>query len=94
MLLSGLGEVSRTDLDVILAPYRADSRVYTCGPDRCMAGVLDAAARAGYPEEAQHKDHFSGPELPDYVYHPFTLKLVRSGRTLTVPANRSATDVS
>ena len=44
-------------------------------------------------EAAMHKEYFSVPEPPDYVNHPFTLKLARSGRSIEVPAERTATDV-
>lgn len=38
-------------------------------------------------------EYFSVPEVPDWVNHPFTLRLARSGRELMVPADRTATDV-
>lgn len=31
--------------------------------------------------------------MPDYVNHPFTVKLARSGKSFDVPADRSAADV-
>lgn len=43
--------------------------------------------------DAQHIEYFSIPEQTDYVNHPFTLRLARSGRTLSIPAEKSATDV-
>ncbi|MDX5383347.1 MAG: reductive dehalogenase [Rhodobacterales bacterium] len=86
-------EGSRADLDQILAGYRPGWHVYTCGPVRYMDAVIDAATRQGYPDEARHLEYFAVPEQPDYVNHPFTLRLARSGRDLHVPADRSATDV-
>ncbi|MCP4511153.1 MAG: 2Fe-2S iron-sulfur cluster binding domain-containing protein, partial [Fuerstiella sp.] len=47
----------------------------------------------GFPEEARHLEYFSVPELPEYENHEFTLKLARSGKELTVPADKAATDV-
>jgi ferredoxin len=58
-----------------------------------MAHVMEAASRAGFPEDACHLEYFSVPETPDYVNHDFTLKLARSGKELRVPADQSATDV-
>lgn len=58
-----------------------------------MSAVMEAAERQGIPEEARHLEYFSLPEVPDYENHPFTLKLARSGRTLTVPADKKATDI-
>jgi reductive dehalogenase len=86
-------EGSRADLDQVLAGYRAGWHVYTCGADRYMTSVMDAAERAGFPEEARHLEYFSVPEQPDYVNHNFTLKLARSGKEFLVPADQTAADV-
>jgi len=84
---------SRADLDAIMSGYQAGWHVYTCGPDRYMAGVMDAATRQGFPEEARHLEYFSVPEQPDYVNHPFTIVLAHSGRELPVPADKTIADV-
>lgn len=84
-------EGSRADLDAILSGYRDGWHVYTCGPERYMAAVLETAARHGFPEEARHLEYFSLPEEPEYVNHPFSLRL-RDGRTITVPPEISAAD--
>jgi len=86
-------EGTRADLYAILAGYRPGWHVYTCGPERYMSAVIAAAERQGWPEDARHLEYFSVPELPDYENHPFELKLARSGKTLQVPADKSATDV-
>ena len=86
-------EGTRADLDAVLKGYRDGWHVYTCGPDRYMNSVIEAAERQEFPEEARHLEYFSVPELPEYVNHPFTLKLARSGLELEVPADKSATDV-
>lgn len=84
-------EDSRADLNALLS-YQPDAHVYACGPDRYMASVMTAAEENGFPEEARHIEYFTPPELPEYVNHPFTLEL-RSGKTLTVSAEDSASDV-
>ncbi|NKB27679.1 MAG: reductive dehalogenase [Rhodobacteraceae bacterium] len=86
-------EGSRCDLSETLAGYQPGWHVYTCGPDRYMDGVIAAAEGAGFPDDARHLEYFSLPEVPDYVNHPFTLKLAKSGRELLVPTDKSATDV-
>lgn len=83
---------SRADLDIILADYTDGWHVYTCGPDRFMEGVMDAATRQGFPEEARHLEYFSTPDVPEYENHPFTVRLT-DGRELAVPADRHATDI-
>jgi reductive dehalogenase len=85
-------EGSRADLDAILTGYRPGWHVYTCGPDRFMSAVVAAAERQGFPDEARHLEYFSVPEAPDWVNHPFVLRLA-DGRALPVPADRTATDV-
>ena len=58
-------EGSRADLDQVLADYQDGWHVYTCGPDRYMSGVIEAAERQGFPEEARHLEYFSVPEVPE-----------------------------
>ena len=86
-------EGSRAQLDQLLSGYRQGYHVYTCGPERYMESVIQAAEGQGYPEEARHLEYFSVPELPEYKNHEFTLRLARSGRAFQIPAEKSATDV-
>ncbi|WP_322867994.1 2Fe-2S iron-sulfur cluster-binding protein [Aquicoccus sp. G2-2] len=86
-------EDTRADLAYIMAGFQPGWHVYTCGAERYMSGVLEAAEAAGFPEEARHLEYFSVPEQPDYENHPFTLRLTRSNRTFDIPADKSATDV-
>ncbi|UWR23030.1 reductive dehalogenase [Sulfitobacter sp. S190] len=86
-------EGSRIDLPSTLGNVPKASHVYTCGADRYMSAVMDAAGAAGIPEDQRHLEYFSVPETPDYENHPFTLRLAKSGRDLHVPADKTATDV-
>jgi reductive dehalogenase len=83
---------TRADLDAVLAGYQPGWHVYTCGPDRYMDGVMQAAERQGFLEEARHLEYFSVPEAPDYKNHPFTIRL-KDGRCFDVPADKTAADV-
>lgn len=83
---------SRADLDAVLSGYQSGWHVYTCGPERYMTGVLEAAERQGFVEEARHLEYFNVPELPEWENHDFTLRL-KDGRELLVPADQSATNV-
>ncbi|MBN8510542.1 MAG: 4Fe-4S dicluster domain-containing protein [Burkholderiales bacterium] len=85
-------EGRRADLETLVPPYETGMHLYTCGSPRYMDGVFDAAARRGWPEDALHREYFSVPEAPARQNHPFVLKLQRSGRTVQVPAERSATE--
>ncbi len=86
-------EESRADLGQILGGYQPGWHVYTCGAERYMTAILAAATEAGFPENAQHLEYFAVPEQPNYVNHPFRLKLARSGQVFDIPADKSATDV-
>ena len=85
-------EGTRIDLHAALS-YSDGAHVYTCGADRYMQAVLEAATAAGFPENARHLEYFTVPEQPDYINQPFTLRLAKSGQSLHVPADKSATDV-
>lgn len=84
---------NRANLDEILSGYQLGWHVYTCGPDRFMDGVMEAAEHQGFPEEARHLEYFSVPEQPDYLNQAFTIKLARSDKELLVPEDRSISDV-
>ncbi|SIO11278.1 2Fe-2S iron-sulfur cluster-binding protein [Vannielia litorea] len=86
-------EGTRLDLSAIMAGYEPGWHLYTCGGDRYMSAVMEAAEAAGFPEEARHLEYFAVPEQPDYVNHPFEIRLTKSGKQFTVPADRSAADV-
>ena len=82
---------TRADLAAVMATLPKGSHVYTCGPDAYMQAVMTAAEAAHIPEEARHLEYFSTPEVPEYVNHPFTLRL-RSGREVAVRADETASD--
>ncbi len=86
-------EGRRADLATLLPAHAAGMHLYTCGAPRYMDAVFDTAAAKGWPQHALHREYFSVPETPEWVNHAFTLRLARSGRTLPVPADRSATEV-
>jgi len=84
---------TRADLDEVLLGYRPGWHVYTCGPDRFMMAVIEAAQRQGFPKEARHLEYFSVPEQPEYENHEFTLNLAKSNRSFVIPPDQSITDV-
>ena len=86
-------EGTRAELNLILCGYQEGWHVYTCGPERFMEGVMQAAEAQGFPEDARHLEYFSVPEQPEYENHPFTIRLVKSDRELIVPADKNAAQV-
>ncbi len=65
-------EGSRIELHAALSEYQTGWQVYTCGAERYMSSVLEAARKAGFPEESLHLEYFSAPTCsgyrPDYLY--------------------------
>ena len=86
-------EGTRANFETLIDAYKTGAHLYCCGAERYMSSVMQVAEIAGYPEDSRHLEYFSVPEQPDYVNHPFTLRLTRSGRDIHVPADQSATDV-
>ena len=86
-------EGARADLMAVIPPHRHGMQLYTCGAARYMDGVFAAASAHGWPEDAMHREFFSVPEADAWVNRPFVLRLARSGRSLPVSAERSATEV-
>ena len=83
-------EGSRADLNLALRPH-IGAHVYTCGPGLYMTGVMDAAAKNGFPEDHRHLEYFAVPDAPDYENYPFSLRLP-DGRKIDVAADEPASD--
>lgn len=84
-------EAGRADLPALTPAHQAGMQLYACGSARYMDAVFDAATASGWPADALHREYFSVPEVPGWVDRAFTLRLTRSGRTVEVAADRSAT---
>jgi len=85
-------EDSRVDLKQLFSTAHPDHHIYVCGPDRFMQAVLETAEKAGYAADNLHREYFLVPETPDYVNHDFSLKLVKSGREIWVPKDKTAAE--
>ncbi len=86
------GEGTRAEFGGIFSGAVKGTNVYACGPDAFMAAVVEAAMANDVPEDACHIEYFATPEVPEYVNHPFTLRLAKSGIDVSVQAETSATD--
>ena len=75
----------------VLDGYRPGDHLYTCGPAAFMDSVYAAALAKGWSEDALHREYFSVPEGAHYENHPFLLELKRSGRSIAVPSDKTAT---
>lgn len=70
-----------------------DVHLYFCGPAGLNAAIVAAAERAGWPLERRHTEVFQPTFDENFKPEPFDITLASSGRTLRVPADRSALDV-
>ena len=86
-------ENGRAKFEDIFKAVKPESHVYCCGAEHFMAAAIQAAERAGIPENCRHLEYFSVPEAPDYINHDFKIKLASSGQELVVPADKSAAQV-
>ncbi|BBQ00596.1 vanillate O-demethylase oxidoreductase [Burkholderia sp. SFA1] len=79
----------RLHLDALLKDVHADTHLYVCGPQGFMNAVLDAARANGWPENRLHYEFFSAPAVDTSSDGAFDVCLARSGKTVTIPADRS-----
>lgn len=82
------------DLAKALERPEPGTHLYYCGP----AGFMDAvkAAAAHWPADCVHCEYFAPPAshaAPAAENRPFTIRLVRSGLDLDVPADRTIVEV-
>jgi ferredoxin-NADP reductase len=85
----------RLDLAAILAQPHAGTLIYACGPEPMLAAVEEASAH--WPSGSLHLERFAAkaadPALAGQQDTAFELLLQRSGRSLTVPADKSVFEV-
>jgi ferredoxin-NADP reductase len=81
------------DLDGVLGTARAGTLVYCCGPEALLAAVEQRMG--GWPAGSLRLERFSAPEVErdPADAHALEVVLAESGRTVTVPADRSILDV-
>ena len=85
-------EGSRLDAANLLTTSNKSAHLYICGPDSYMNAFNEIANNAGFDEEHIHIEYFSVPEKPDYINHPFKLKVNKTGQVIDVSAKESAAD--
>lgn len=78
-------EGTRIPLEDVLLRQPLGTHLYVCGPERMIAGVLEAGLNAGWPATSLHAEHFLTPPPGK----PFTVELTRSGKTVPVGEHES-----
>ncbi len=85
-------EAGRLDLDEILGVPRADTLVYTCGPEPLLAAVEERCV--AWPAGSLHLERFSARKTEEPSEESsFELVLQRSGKTMTVPEDKTVFEV-
>jgi vanillate O-demethylase ferredoxin subunit len=73
---------------------RDGGHLYLCGPQPFMDTVCTVAARHGWPDDAVHLEYFAAGVSSDLEPQTsFDVQLARSGKTFTIPADRTIVDV-
>lgn len=81
------------DLPGLLCPVDTETSVYCCGPGPLLDAVEEHCAVAGWPADALHVERFAAKPLTEPVRaESFEVELQASGRTLTVPPEKSILD--
>jgi vanillate O-demethylase ferredoxin subunit len=85
------GDIARgLDVEKLLATLPSAAHVYVCGPAGLIRAVREVAR--DWPKGTVHYELFRGSEAdiaPRSTDQPFEITLARTGKTLTVPADRS-----
>jgi vanillate O-demethylase ferredoxin subunit len=87
------GDPSRgLDLRAVLSHPQPGRHLHVCGPRGMVQAVVDTARTLGWPDDHVHFELFAGA-LQQTGDAPFEVRTLRSGKTLTVPPDRSLLDV-
>ena len=85
-------EVGLLDLERLLGSPRPGTLVYCCGPEPLLQAVERHCA--GWPSGSLHLERFAPKDVDEPVLPgAFEVELAQSGRTLTVPPDRSILSV-
>ena len=88
-------EGGRCDFAAQLSTPQAGAHIYACGPQRLLDALQHAVARAGWPADALHVEHFenNAPKLDPAHERAFEVELRTAGLALHVPADRTVLEV-
>jgi vanillate O-demethylase ferredoxin subunit len=79
------------DVDALLDGCAEQDQLYVCGPKAMLDTVLAKSQARGWTRERVHFEVFTTPTV-EAGDHAFEVVLAQSGRSLTVPADRSILD--
>jgi vanillate O-demethylase ferredoxin subunit len=77
----------------ILGQRRDASQIYACGPQALLDAVTSYAQSNGWGEDDLHMEAFQPTRDENFKPEPFEAILASTGRTLSVPADKSLLEV-
>ncbi len=77
----------------VLSAPSADTHLYVCGPSGFMEHVLESARKFGWSDAQLHREYFAGSVTAQATDGCFDVRLARSKKTLSVPADKSVLDI-
>jgi vanillate O-demethylase ferredoxin subunit len=87
-------DAARLDLEAALSGPIPGAHLYVCGPARLIEATFAAAKAKGWPSSRVHREFFAPPEGQDQgPAEAFEIEIASSGQVLTVPADKTATQV-
>lgn len=78
------------DLNYLLSKPKPNVHVYVCGPQRLINAVRNIAKAQGWLPEQIHFESFGAQALT--TDHSFKVRLAKSNKVVTIPADRSILD--
>jgi len=79
------------DVDALLDACSSEDQLYVCGPKAMLDTLLAKTQARGWTRERVHFEVFTAPTV-EAGDHAFEVVLAQSGRSITVPADRSILD--
>jgi vanillate O-demethylase ferredoxin subunit len=83
----------RLDAASVLRDPAPDLRLFVCGPTAYMDWLIAAAREQGWPDDRIHREYFAAAEIDTSADDAFEVQIASTGKVLTVPADRSVSDI-
>jgi len=79
----------KLDIENVMAQVSPETHLYVCGPGGFIDFVVNAAKQRGWSSERIHFEYFSAALQDTSSDRPFDVRLAGSGKTYTIPANKT-----
>jgi vanillate O-demethylase ferredoxin subunit len=76
-------------MENVMAQASPETHLYVCGPGGFIDFVVNSARQRGWSSERIHFEYFSAALQETSSDRPFDVRLAGSGKTYTIPANKT-----